>query len=156
MNRDAVTIDELVEVTLIALESATATASFQQVPAMPKAKPNTALKPTMLKRDDMPVTMRAWIEQYVAYHRTSHLDTDKDQQTYFLTLLDSSLRARIKASLTDDTPVLTITGQDSCISILEKSFMAKHPLFTRRLNFRYTHSWCIICRIPDQAESHSR
>ncbi len=58
MDRDATTIDELVAVTLIALESAVpavASASSQQVPATPRAKPNTALKPTMVKRDDMPV-----------------------------------------------------------------------------------------------------
>ena len=61
MDRDAATIDKLVAVTLIALESAVpavAPASSQQVPAIPRAKSNTALKPTMLKRDDMPVTMR--------------------------------------------------------------------------------------------------
>ncbi len=110
---------------------------------MPRAKPNTALKPNVLRRDDLPITMRAWIEQYEAYHRTSHLDTlpDKDQQAYFLTLLDISLRARIKASLTNETPVLPTADQDSCIYILEKGFMVKHPLFTRRLNFfRYVHT----------------
>ncbi len=118
MDRDAATIDELIAVTLIVLESATTPASFQTVPAIPRAKPNTALNPNVLKRDDLPITMRAWIEQYEAYHRTSHLDTlpNKDQQAYFLTLLDSSLRARIKASLTDETPVLpTTTDQDSGI-----------------------------------------
>ncbi len=119
MNRDATTIDELVAVTLKVLEASAEPASLQQVPAI-KAKPNTALKPFMLKHNDMPVTMQAWIDQCETYRRTSHLDTlpDKDQQAYFLTLLDSSLRARIKKSLTDEIPALpTRDQQDSCISI---------------------------------------
>ncbi len=92
MDRDAATIDELVAVMLIALESAVppvAPASSQQLPATPRAKPNTVLKPTMLQRDDMPVTMRVWIEQYEAYHRTSHLDTLPDKDPTGL-LLDPS------------------------------------------------------------------
>ncbi len=111
--------------------------------------------------------MRAWIDQYEAYHRTSNLDTlpNKDQQAYFLALLDSPLRARIKASLADHIPVLSvISQQDSCIAILERSFMAKHPLFARRLNFfRYTHQSSVsfaefllkLRAIADEAELHS-
>ncbi len=111
--------------------------------------------------------MRAWIDQYEAYHRTSNLDTlpNKDQQAYFLALLDSPLRARIKASLADHIPVLSvISQQDSCIAILERSFMAKHPLFTRRLNFfRYTHQSSVsfaefllkLRAVADEAELHS-
>ncbi len=66
MNRDAATMDELVAPTLRVLGSATESASVQKVPAI-TATPNTALKPFTLKRDDMPVTMRARIDQYEAY-----------------------------------------------------------------------------------------
>ncbi len=59
MDRDAATIDGLVAVTLIALESAVVPASFQPIPAMPRAKPNTALKPNVLKRDDLRIKLRA-------------------------------------------------------------------------------------------------
>ncbi len=93
------------------------------------AEPNASLKPFTVKRDDMPVKMRAWIDQSEAstYNRTSNLDLlpNKDEQAYFLTLLDPSLRARIKASLTDETPVLYTNDQeDSHTSMLERSFMA--------------------------------
>ncbi len=53
MDRDAAIIDELVAVTLKVVASSTEPASVQQsVPAI-KAKPNSALKPFTLKRDDM-------------------------------------------------------------------------------------------------------
>ena len=60
-----------------------------------KSQISAALKLFVLNRDDTPVTVRAWIAQYEARHRTSNLDLlcNKDKQTYFLSLMDTSLRA---------------------------------------------------------------
>ena len=146
MMRDADTVDKVIAEVLSVLGSirpAAMTTSADHTSAT-KPKPNSALKPFTLKRDDTPVVMRGWLEQYEAYHRTSHLDllSPKDQQAYFLSLLDSSLRARIRDRLLEDTPVFSSPGhEESCVAILEKSFMAKHPLFARRLDFfRYVHT----------------
>ena len=101
MNKDAAIIDGVVARAISLLGP-----TLEAAPAT-KAKPNAALKASTLKRDDMPMTMRVGIDQYEAYHRTSNLDLlpNKDQQAYFLTLLGTSLRARITGSLTDDIPV---------------------------------------------------
>ncbi|CAB4046330.1 Hypothetical predicted protein, partial [Paramuricea clavata] len=55
-----------------------------------------------------------------------------ERQSYFRILLDVDLRTRISAKMDGETNVL---GPGGCLQLVEEDFLARYPLFTRRLDF---------------------
>ena len=100
-------------------------------------KPNDALKPKVLGRDATPVEVTAWIERFIAYHRSSRLDktTLLEQQAYFKAFLDAFLNSRLRGKIQNNTPVLDDPTDESCLDMLRSEFLIRHPLFNRRLAF---------------------
>ena len=112
-------------------------------------KPNNALKPQKLTRDNTPVEFSVWISAYYAYYTTSHMHLCSivEQHAYFKACLEPSLIARIQHYLTSTTPVFPkayrgngpiLPSADRIVSameILQKEFLFQYPVFTRRLDF---------------------
>ena len=124
-------------------------------------KPNEALKPAKLLRDNTPVEFTIWVEQFAAYHSSSRMElcSIPEQQAYFKACLEPALIARIASKITPTLPVVPPitplggrknqrdgTGSvasgaepedepDCCIEILHREFVNQYPIFTRRLDF---------------------
>ncbi len=107
-------------------------------------KPNEALKPPTLKKDDSPVVFASWKDRFGSYYRTSNFQKLEipDQQSYFLSCLDSTLQMRLKRDIHDTLPVFSASADiDSCLRKLEHIFQTTNPIFARRIDFfRQSHT----------------
>ena len=124
-------------------------------------KPNEALRPSKLMRENSPVEFRVWISQFRAYYTSSRMDLASitEQQAYFKACLEPALVARVEATITTDLPVFTeiedasgsnasdaedpdqvdlvadLDGEpSSCMQILHREYIIAYPVFTRRFN----------------------
>ena len=100
-------------------------------------RPNDALKPKVLTRDAKPVELTAWVERFIAYHRSSRLDkcTLLEQQAYFKAFIDAHLNSKLRSKIQNNTPVLDSATDVSCMDHLREVFLVQHPIFSRRLAF---------------------
>ena len=98
---------------------------------------NDALKPKVLSRDAKPVELTAWVERFIAYHRSSRLDkcTLLEQQAYFKAFIDAHLNSKLRSKIQNNTPVLDDPADVSCLDLLREVFLVQHPIFSRRLAF---------------------
>jgi len=117
-------------------------------PSQPQFKPDTALKPSVLTRDNTPVEFSAWTRAYKAYFKTSHFDLAQieTQQAYFLNCLDPYLQNSMRAKANIDMPIYEADedgetdytddeNSQSCMGILHAIFLQRYPLFNRRLDY---------------------
>ncbi|CAB4045776.1 Gag-Pol poly, partial [Paramuricea clavata] len=110
------------------------TAEQRRYPGPASRRINDALKPSVLSKDASPIEMRYWVDSFKSYYTSNDMDsfTILEKQSYFKTLLDTDLKTRIVSKMAEDTDVF---GKDGCIDILENDFLARYPLFSRRLDF---------------------
>lgn len=110
-------------------------------------RPNTALKPDKLSRDNTPVEYRVWRNAFNAYYTSSRMDASDlvTQRAYLYASLDSPLAAALEALVQVGTPVYGAAApgvdgafEPSCMSMLDDIFTLAYPLHSRRLAvFRY-------------------
>ncbi|CAB4046332.1 Hypothetical predicted protein, partial [Paramuricea clavata] len=95
---------------------------------------NDSLKPAILSKDSSPTELRHWIDAFKAYYSSNDMDefNREERVSYFKILLDSDLKTRIMAKMTESTDVF---GEDGCLQLLENDFLGRYPLFSRRLDF---------------------
>ena len=112
-----------------------ATAAAAAVGKAPVSKANAVLKPELLSSENTPQELRLWLEQFQSYYATSRFDIldVKSQQAYFKQCLDKTLRFRLERRIDGRTPIFGLG--DSCEAILKEEFLARYPLFNRRLTF---------------------
>ena len=111
----------------------------QQPPRPASAKPPaTELKPEKLTHDSATTNFRTWKKQFKAYFDSAQLGTLPygQQQAYLCNCLDTVLRARIDREASITTPVFSpVPGLNTCMSILDQTFLEKYPILTRRKHF---------------------
>ncbi|CAB4045298.1 zinc knuckle [Paramuricea clavata] len=95
---------------------------------------NDSLKPSVLSKDASPVEMRHWLDSFKAYYTSNNMETfsKSERLSYFKILLDCDLKTRITSKMDDSTDIF---GKDGCLEILERDFLCRYPLFSRRLDF---------------------
>lgn len=110
------------------------TAAPQAHPGAAKVKANDSLKPFQLTLEHTPVELRAWTKQFRAFYSTSGLDkcTIPEQQAYLRVCIHANLEARLQDQVDEHTAIF---GDDGYISLIEKEFLSKYPIFARRLDF---------------------
>ena len=122
-----------------ALKMPAPTVAAPRAGGAPPPKPNSALKPKELTRDNTPIEFAAWIEQFRAYFVSSRMAQASlmEQQAYFKNCIGAYLLSRIQSKIQVNTPILPDpAGTDlSCIELLREEFLVQYPLFTRRLDF---------------------
>ena len=100
------------------------------------AKANTALQPEKLELDHSPSELDHWVSRFMAFYRTSNLDTLRlsDQREYLASSLSTPVYQRLLAMIDDQTPIFTEGGDEdpSCIKALRKIWTERYPLFQRR------------------------
>ena len=101
---------------------------------------NEALKPFVLSLDHTPAEMRGWIRRFTAYYTSSNMDKGSklEQQAYFMSVLESSLEAKVREKLSNSTPIFRngdLAIEVTCIELLEKAFINKYSMLTRRFHF---------------------
>ena len=100
--------------------------------------PSTELKPEKLTHDASAADFRTWKKQFRAYFESAQLGAlpCSQQQAYLCNCLDTALRARIDREASATTPVYTpINGLQTCITILDTTFLEAHPIHVRRKMF---------------------
>ncbi len=100
-----------------------------------RIKPVETLKPRELNLGYSPEEMRVWAGQFKAFYRASQLGAGSiaEQQAYLFVCLDRQLASRVRDEIEADTPVIGAEG--SCMSVIEREFLLRYPLFLRRLKF---------------------
>ena len=118
-----------------AAAAAAAAAGARGAAGQARIKPVETLRPQELTLAYSPEEMRVWAGQFKAFYRASQLDagTVAEQQAYLFVCLDHQLASRVRDEIQADTPVLG-TGE-SCLSVIEREFKLRYPLFIRRLKF---------------------
>ncbi|CAB4045721.1 Hypothetical predicted protein, partial [Paramuricea clavata] len=135
LTKDGERSDEVIHALSKAAKTVTMpTADSRRHPGTFSRRINESLKPAILSKDASPTEMRHWIDAFKSYYSSNDMDSFsvQERQSYFKILLDVDLRTRIMAKMSDDTDVF---GNDGCIDLLEKDFLARYPLFSRRLDF---------------------
>ena len=86
------------------------------------------LKPKTLCADSLPEEMRQWSEKFKSYHEASNMSQSncKTQQAFLKATVDSDINGLLENEITDETSV------EDCIAALERMFLRKYPVFTRR------------------------
>ena len=96
---------------------------------------NEALRPPTLLRDNSPVEFASWVSRFQAYYTSSRMELSNiaEQQAYFRACMDAYLDGRMRDLIAADTPV---NGDvDSCMAFLKAEFVARYPVFLRRLDY---------------------
>ena len=91
-------------------------------------KPNLALQPNKLSRDNTPVEFNIWLQAYEAYYTSSCMDlcSQTERLAYFKNCLEPGLIARIQNQLTNDTPILHTAKE---LELLEREKKECDPNF---------------------------
>ena len=112
-------------------------------------KPNNALKPPILQRDNTPVERTVWAKQFLAYYTSSKMEkcTLPEQHAYIKACLEPGLVVRLDALIADDTPVFTELAPSaadptvleevgtSVMAMLDQVFLEIYPIFNRRHDY---------------------
>ena len=113
-------------------------------PQRTKVKIRADLKPDMLQEDSSPVEFATWKEEFEIYHDSSFLHNAKirEQQINLYSHMDAALRLKLKADITQDTPIFDDSDEDeelvalrphsSCVAALTQIFKTDNPIFKRR------------------------
>ena len=78
-------------------------------------KPNDALKPKTLSRDNTPVEFTMWSQRFKAYYTSSRMEilTLNEQQAYFYACIEPQLVNRFEQRVTAATPIFPVDPADS-------------------------------------------
>ena len=118
-----------------------AAAPAQPAVARPSSKLSSSeLKPNKLHHDSSTSVFCTWKKQFKAYYNAAQLHTlpCSQQQAYSNNCLDDSLRASMDREATGTTPVFSpIVGLNTCMKILDGTFLETYPFHVRRKQFFY-------------------
>ena len=102
-----------------------------------KVKPNKALEPHKLTRENNTVEFKSWYKKFRAWYTSSCMDTAsiQEQQACFRMVIDVNLESKLSTEMQEDTPIFGTDSQVSCMRLLENEFMLQYPLLTRQMDF---------------------
>ena len=103
-------------------------------------KVQDSLKPFVLSIENTPYEFLTWKKEFKAFYSASNLNqlSISGQQAFFKKHLDQSLLSVLDPLINSTTPIFdenNMPGLDSCFHILEKEFLLRYPLVTRRFEF---------------------
>ena len=114
---------------------------------------SSELKPEKLTHDASAADFRTWKKQFRAYFDSAQLGAlpCSQQQAYLCNCLDTALRARIDREALATTPVYSpINGLQTCMNILDTTFLEAHPIHVRRKMF---FDACLLYTSPSPRDS---
>ena len=99
-----------------------------------RPKANDALKPMVLSMECTPAEMRKWVKGFKAYFNSSGMEqcATEEQQAYLRAVLSTELDDRLEPHVSATTPIF---GAGGCMEWLEKLFLQRYPMVTRRHQF---------------------
>ena len=112
--------------------------NLNQAPRPMSTKPVKGLRPSELACDSSMSTLRAWKEQFRAYHSASNMRTlsHQDQQAFLLHNLNSDVARCICMQATETTTIFKVDGgPESCYCLLDTSFKESNPLLFGHMEF---------------------
>lgn len=124
-----------------------------QLPAAPaaarprKVEPRKDLSPGTLASDTTPAAVENWVKRYEVYYESSNFNLAglREQQMNLLGFLENSLRERVQATTTDDTPIFRVPNEArdrienrggilSVVDVIKNCFKESLPIDIRREN----------------------
>ena len=102
-----------------------------------KVKPNKALEPPKLTRDNTTIEMKSWCTKFRAWYTSSNMSAAsiQEQQAYFRMVIDIHLESKLFTSIQQDTPIFGSDSQISCMKLLEDEFLLRYPKIYRQMEF---------------------
>ena len=93
------------------------------------------IKPQVLTRAFTAVEFKEWERQFAAWFKASNQHT-KDtliQHEFLFSFIESKIRTRIRADITDKMPVIGTSTEIGVLNVVADNFSTFHPVFDRRI-----------------------